>query len=505
MTASPPLLIATCPGRSVVEVRQQLRLAADAGADVAEVRLDRLDPDERTRLDGLFPAPLPLMATLRSRAEGGEGPDAFSERRRLLMGAVQHPFRFLDVERRRDASLWESPEAGLRSDPSLVVSSHLPASATRDEVLQLLGAPRPPRSVVKVVLPCDFERLWSDLLPGLAPLRRFAPYVLHTTGATGQLLRAWAARLGMAAVYGSLPAATAGHTPEAVEPSQLPVDRLRDYRQLGGNGPLFAVVGHPIHHSRSPALHSYWFRREGRNGLYLEFDMTRASELADSLVPFTEGGFRGLNVTHPWKQPALALADRVAPAAERAGCANTLTLGKDTVSAENTDVAAVRRRLVELRDAGVWDGSPIPVLGGGGAARSALSAVSALGGSAIVVARRREIGVELAGRFGASVGIGSQLQPARLVIHATPAGREGSPTLELPWTRVIGSGTHLLDFVYEPAHPFLREALEARGGTYEDGRRLLVYQAAESYAIWWGSAPAAALQTAALTEVLCAA
>jgi shikimate dehydrogenase len=499
----PPLLIASCPGRSVAEVKLELGRAAAGGADIGEVRLDRLLSDERSRIAELFPSPIHLMATLRSRSEGGEGPDSPSERASVLDSAMRFPFRFVDLERARDGDLLARKGPGSGVQTSIVVSSHLPASASTAQIRRLLEIPRPPGSIAKVVLPCTFDRLWSDLLPGLAPFDVYAPYILHTTGPTGPLLRAWSHRLGMYAVYSSLPSSFPPEEAASIEPSQIPVDRLQAYVGGGPSGPLFAVIGHPIQHSRSPDIQSFWMRREGRSGLYVALDMETAQELADSLVPLGSGGFKGLNITHPWKQVAVSLATQASPACEAAACANTLSFAPGTISAENTDVAAVRRRLSELKEQGVWDSSPVVVLGGGGAARSALAAAASLGCRGIVVARRPEVAEALAREYGGRVGEGPALRPARVVIHATPAGREEVATLELPWSAVVDASTHILDFVYEPVYPFLREAAVARGATYEDGSRLLVYQAAESYAIWWGSAPSMELQEAVLKEVLC--
>jgi shikimate dehydrogenase/3-dehydroquinate dehydratase type I len=505
MTAPPPLLITSCPARSIQALQSELRGAAQAGADVAEVRLDRLAPRERLRVADLFPAPLPMLATLRSRAEGGEGPDDSAERAGLIEVAARLPFRFIDLERAHDSALLEPSSRGLVGNAAVIVSSHLPDSTSTSQVRRLLELPRPPGAVGKVVLPCGFDRLWSDLLPGLSPMSSFAPYILHTTGPTGQLLRAWANRLGMFAVFASLPRSSTPAGAPSVEPSQLPVDRLRNFSRAGGSGPLFAVVGHPIEHSRSPDIHAFWMERERRTGLYLALDILTAQELSDSLPPLEAGGFKGVNVTHPWKQVALSLASTASPACEVAQCANTISFGPDAVAAENTDVAAVRRRLTELKELDRWDGSPVVVLGGGGAARSALAALSSLGGSGIVIARRRDVAEALALEYHGRVGLDTPVTPSRLVIHATPAGREECPTLDLPWSEFVDASTHVLDFVYEPAHPFLQERARARGATYEDGARLLVYQAAESYATWWGSAPSLALQEAALEEVLCAA
>lgn len=503
MTLLPPRLVVSCPGRSLAAVRSEVARAAQEGADLAEVRVDRLPPVDQARLDQLFPSPLPLIATLRSRAEGGEGPSDPRERAGPLDAASRLPFRFVDLERARDAERLTDPRWGSPGGPSVVLSSHLPRAPSVLEVRTLLELPRPAGAVAKVVFPCDFGRLWADLLPGLTPTDAIAPYVLHTTGASGPLLRAWAYRLGMFAVYAALPSAPGSSDPAPVEASQLPLDRVRPFFAAGPNRPLFAVVGHPVEHSLSPALHSYWMQREGRCGLYLALDMPTSRDLGESLGPLAAGGFLGLNVTHPWKEVALQFASHVAPAAEAAGCANTLSFADGEVRADNTDVVAVRRRLLELRDRGSWDGSPVVVLGAGGAARSALAALSSMGASGVVFARRPEAADRLAREFGATAGRKGPLRAARLVVHATTVGREGQAELDLPWEDTVDRTTHVLDFVYAPTHPFLRHRAAAAGASYEDGSRLLVYQAAESYAGWWGSPPSAALQEAALQEVAC--
>ena len=504
MTSVPPLIIASCPSRSISGTQADVGRAADGGADLAEVRIDRLNPGDRLRLGEFFPSRIPLVATLRSRTEGGEGPDAAKERARVLKFAASLPFRFLDLELDRDEVLLDAIARGESVGPTLIVSSHLPASTAVEELRRRLERPRPPGAVVKVVVECSVGRLFEEVLPGLMPLDAFAPCILHTTGGSGPLLRSWARRFGMFAVYGAVPTDPGGGVPP-VESSQIPVDQLRSYFRSGSDGSLFAVTGHPILHSQSPAIHSFWLKREDRRGLYMALDIETAEELAASLGPLASGGFRGLNVTHPWKQVALSLASRAGPAAEAAACANTVTFDSDGVAAENTDVAAVRRRLLELRAAEVWDGTPVLVLGAGGAARAVLAAVRSVGGSGLVVSRRPQVAKEIAREYGATAEESRSIRPARIVFHATPAGREGVPRLELPWEQAITSSTHVVDFVYRPAYPFLRTGTEARGGTYEDGSRLLVYQAAESYGIWWGSPPSAELQATALKEVMCTA
>jgi len=484
MTGSPPAIVVTLPARTVVEARAQLDEASRSGADLIEIRFDRFEPGEIDHVADLFPNPHPLVATVRSRAEGGEGPDDARTRGRLLNELSRHPFRWIDVELARDFPAAETLFRAGRS--ALIVSSHLPATVSEAEWRRQLRAAVPSGAIRKVVVPASVGRLLRELIPALPPSGE-SPLVAHTTGASGPLLRAWSKRFDFPLVYASLPG---GNGSEPVEPSQIPVDRLRRFLDSGGAEPLFAVVGHPVAHSRSPELHARWMQDGGHAGLYVPLDFESDAEFVDSLPFLIDGGFLGLNVTRPLKPIALEVASRVGPGAAACGVANTLTLASGEVEAENTDLSAILHRLEELRSSGDWDGGSLGVVGAGGAARATLAAAGSLGVEAHVWARRPEASESLAREFGAHAI--HRLTDARpsLVVHATPVGRETREASALPelgdWLR---PGVPLLDWVYAPAETVLRAAAARAHTTYEDGSRLLVYQAASSYGIWWGEEP----------------
>ncbi|EQD78575.1 shikimate 5-dehydrogenase [mine drainage metagenome] len=162
------------------------------------------------------------------------------------------------------------------------------------------------------------------------------------------------------------------------------------------------------------------------------------------------------------------------------------------------------RRLKELRESVAWTDDRLLVIGTGGAARATLVAASELHASAEILGRSAGHVARVAREFGAEVSRSSSA-PASLIVHATPAGRSDVPALDIPWAGRCGPGTYVLDFVYRPDRPFLRDMTIQRGGTYEDGGRLLVYQAAESFGAFWDARPSLALEQKALQEVLCAA
>ncbi|MGC2034466.1 MAG: hypothetical protein WA761_03345, partial [Thermoplasmata archaeon] len=321
------------------------------------------------------------------------------------------------------------------------------------------------------------------------------------TGPSGPLLRAWAGRYGMSAAYAAPPEDL---NRPSIEPSQIPVDRLLRYWSHRP-APLFAVIGHPIAHSRSPRIHSEWMRADQHAGLYVALEILSDQELADSLGPLVEGGLKGLNVTHPYKVRALELSTHVSPGAKECGSANTLTLDEDEIRAENTDLTALTRRMTELRSSRAWNDGPVLVIGSGGAARAALAAAHTVGARSEILARNDARTDHLAEMFRSVRVDPAAPHPVSLVVHTTPSGQAGAHPLPWDLTGWIDATTYVLDLVYSGVDPWLHLMAQAHGARYEDGYRILVYQAAASYELWWGHAPDPRATGRLLAEGGCAA
>ena len=503
MTRPVPIVIVTLPAVSADQAREQVETAKAAGADVAELRLDRWSEDDLQRASTLFPSPIPLLATLRSRAEGGEGPNDPEERAGVLLALARLPFGWVDLEADRDLGL--TGRLDTVSKAERIVSVHLLPDTSPEEWARRLREPTPDGIVRKVVLRASIGTLFDALLPHLPPPGT-ARVAAMTTGASGPLLRAASRRLGAPLVFASLPQPGTGPNSEiSIEPSQVPVDRLRPYLQAEGEAPLFGVAGHPVAHSHSPRLHSRWMLRSRRGGLYLPLDFASEQEFVDALAPLARFGFRGLNVTHPLKQAALAAASRVRPGASECGVANCLTLRDETVEAENTDLLAAARRLRELVHEGRWDGRSLLVVGTGGSARATLAAARQLGADRKVVGRSPDRAGALARVFDAEAIAPTELEPEALVVQATEVGRSGAGDFGLPFERLLGPGTQVLDWVYAPDRTVVADLADRAGARYEDGRRLLVYQAAASFENWWGEPPSSDDVRRALEEEGCTA
>jgi shikimate dehydrogenase len=502
MTAPVPSVVVSLPGRSLDALRREISEARIGGADLAEIRLDRLGVSDRERIAELFPSELPLMATLRSRSEGGEGPDAPEERSEILRRAAALPFRFLDLEWEADRLWLARPRDA--PGPVRVVSSHLTSPASRAPWERRLEELATVEGVGKLVFPCSVSDLLSRVLPQVSSLSNRSATV-HTTGGSGPLLRVWARRFGFPLVFAALPSNSSGPERPRVESSQIPVDRLAPYLRAEGVPPLYGVVGHPVNHSLSPSLPHRWMGAMGRTGLYVALEMDGDEEFLTSLGPLADNGFRGLNVTLPFKEAAYRAASRCGRSAEACRAANCLTFRDDEVEAENTDLGAMLRRLSELRDAGRWDDRSVAVVGTGGAARATLAALRTLGARTTVYGRRPERAHALAREFGAEAGSVHDPPVFSLVVHATSVGRNPERTLDLPLQRILRPGSHLVDWVYAPDAPTVRDRALAAGASYEDGWRLLVYQAAATYAIWWGDEPPERQLQDAIAEGPCAA
>jgi shikimate dehydrogenase/3-dehydroquinate dehydratase type I len=498
-----PLVVATLPGRTTEELRRDMGLAAEAGADLVEFRLDRLDPSEVPRLERVHEIPLmhewvPAIATLRSRAEGGSGPDDVSARTALLEAALDAlPFSYVDLEMRRDASLEEKFREWDGRPLGIVRSAHLPSETPTSEVLAALHAGLARRGLSKVVLPASPSRILSDLVPAIAPLSG-RPFVLHTTGGAGGLLRVLAPRLGMAWVYCRLPSPPGGPrdvAPSAVEPSQIPADRMRRFVDAGPETPWFAVVGNPLGHTVSPDLHASFLERSGTGGIYIPLELASEEEFMRVLPQLPGLGLRGVNVTRPFKGAAFRLATSRTEGCEHVGAANALVPQAGSPSrfrAHNTDVEALERWWSELLDR---EPPPRPhrvlVLGAGGAARAAVVAATHLGLEVGVAARRPAESKALLSDLGlpsaqAVDRAGPATDPFPWVVNATPVGQDRGATLEAPLAGRLARGGLLIDLVYHPAEPTLHDLAKAAGARYVQGIPMLVFQAAASFELFTG-------------------
>lgn len=259
--------------------------------------------------------------------------------------------------------------------------------------------------------------------------------------------------------------------------------------------PLAGVLGHPVAHSRSPALHGYWLRRYGLQGFYIPMDVAPL-DLAEAVRTLPKLGFVGVNVTIPHKEPILQIADIVTDRAALIGAANTLIFRKDgKIHADNTDGMGFIANLRQHAPNWHPPAGPAAVLGAGGAARAVVAALLEAGVPEIRLSNRTRPRAEaLRSDFGAKVVVqdwvqsGAMMEDCATVVNTTSLGMVGKPPLQVPMD-ALSAGTLVTDLVYTPLQTqFLIEA-EARGCVTVDGLGMLLHQAAPGFERWFGQRP----------------
>lgn len=259
--------------------------------------------------------------------------------------------------------------------------------------------------------------------------------------------------------------------------------------------PLAAVIGSPIAHSRSPALHGYWLKRYGIKGFYIPMDVAQA-DLATVIRTLPKMGFVGANVTIPHKEAVLQIADVISDRAALIGAANTLIFRKDgKIQADNTDGAGFIANLRQNAPHWVPSSGPAAVFGAGGAARAVIAALIEVGVPEIRLANRTRARADaMRSDFGAKVHVQEWVQAddmihgAATVVNTTSLGMTGKPDLVLPLGSLSPQAL-VTDLVYTPLKTqFLIEA-EERGATVVDGLGMLLHQAAPGFERWFGQRP----------------
>lgn len=259
--------------------------------------------------------------------------------------------------------------------------------------------------------------------------------------------------------------------------------------------PLAGVIGHPVAHSRSPALHGYWLRRYGLKGHYIPIDI-RPADLTDLIRTLPRLGFVGVNVTLPHKEAILQIADIVTDRAALIGAANTLIFRKDgKIHADNTDGSGFIANLRQHAPHWAPASGPAVVFGAGGAARAVIAALIEVGVPEIRLANRTRPRAEaLRSDFGAKVLVQDWVQAANIledavtVVNTTSLGMTGKPEFRIPLD-ALNTRALVTDLVYTPLKTQLLIEAEAMGCTAVDGLGMLLHQAAPGFERWFGQRP----------------
>jgi 3-dehydroquinate dehydratase/shikimate dehydrogenase len=449
------------------EAMRAARTAAEPHADMVELRLDMMaSPDPDGALAGRT---RPAIVTCRPRREGGlfDGPE--SDRLRILWRAHELGAEFIDVE-------WDTDFAALREargGRGLIVSRHIFDGTPQDAPSIVDDLRRRGCEVAKLAVMAS--RL-SDVRTLLGAAREDRSSVLIAMGPCGMVTRILAARFGSRWTYAG----------DAVAPGQVGITRLLNefhFRRIRSDAGVYGVLGRPVAHSLSPAMHNAGFAALGLNAVYVPLE---TQDLEQLRVLALELGIKGLSVTIPFKTDVVPMLDMVTETATAAGAVNTIAIDMGHWVGLNTDaegfIAPLRERLGEMK------GLRAVIMGAGGAARAAALALRDAGAQVRISARRAEAAQAVAQQIGVeTVDWPPPRESWDVLVNATPVGGPLAPGAT-PFAGPF-DGPFVYDLVYDPDPTELLRRAQQEGCRTLGGLEMLVAQAERQFEIWTGQRP----------------
>jgi shikimate dehydrogenase len=276
---------------------------------------------------------------------------------------------------------------------------------------------------------------------------------------------------------------------------------------LSGAAMVAGVVGAPVTHSLSPLIHNAWIAAARLDAAYVPFSPA-AGGFAGLVAGLRGGAIRGLNVTVPFKEEALAVATRVRSRAQRAGAANLLVFETEgAIVADNTDGLGMLEAIATQAPGFDVRSGPAVVLGAGGAARGAVAALVDAGAPEVrIVNRSHDRAVALAAAVGPPARAATAtaaFRDAALIVNATTLGLGGGAGPAAAFEAARPDAV-VLDMVYRPLRTEFLDRAAKVGLVTVDGLAMLIGQAAPSFEAFFGKPPPAidvrALCLAALGE-----
>lgn len=265
---------------------------------------------------------------------------------------------------------------------------------------------------------------------------------------------------------------------------------------------LYAVIGAPVAHSRSPAMMNAAFAALGIDATYVALEV-HPGQIRAAVEGIRALGLAGVNVTIPHKEAVLVLCDELDPSARLVGAVNTIARSAEDrrLVGHNTDAPGFVDALREARHEP--GGGRAVILGAGGAARAVAVGLATAGAASITIAGRSEArALEVVGELSHELtstswsaraidGLGAELTGADLLVNCTPAGMEGGPSgielaSALPIDR-LGRNALVVDLVYRPRETSLLARARETGLKTLNGSTMLLHQGARAFTIWRGS------------------
>ena len=485
-------LICSIAGETISDVSGKLILAKENGADLAEVRLDLLvDEIKNDKLAILFEnSPIDLIVTCRTVCEGGKFSNSKKQDRILLLefAAQFKKVKYIDCE----LDIVEE----INITKTKIASAHLLEKTNLKNIVNKLDELN--KSTGDISKLAFVSNSAFDAISALKLLRENQKQaILIAMNQAGMVSRIACKKIES---FGSFFSLNNNAKTAAGQVSLKQAKELYHWSEINDETKLFGIVGAPVTHSQSPAIHNKSFAEVGYNGLY-SFLHTPAgydefSNLADSIVENSWLDFRGLSVTIPHKENAIRWLgeENCDPLTVKIGAVNTITFTEGKPFGTNTDCPAALEALTEKMQisASQLSGMKVAVLGAGGVARAIIAGLVAHNTDVTILNRTIGKADNLAREFSCSfehLDKFASLTP-EVIINCTPVGMtpnvDQSPIASLPSSVKV-----VFDTIYNPLETKLLKIAKAADCICVSGLDMFVKQAALQFETWTGKpAPA---------------
>lgn len=269
---------------------------------------------------------------------------------------------------------------------------------------------------------------------------------------------------------------------------------------------LAGVMGWPVAHTRSPAIHNHWIAQHGLKGAYVQLPV-QPENLEAAIRGLPALGFAGCNITVPHKVNAMKLVDELTPAARHIAAINTIVVRPDgSLLGANNDGNGYIQSLRDANPAWRGDAGPALVLGAGGAARAIVVGLLEQGVPEVRIANRTQERAEaLADAFGPRIKVVSwaerneAMAGVALLVNTTTQGMHGQPPLEVNLS-ALPTSAMVSDAIYIPLETQLLQQARLRGHITANGLGMLLNQAVPAFEAWFGVRPAVTAELRAVVQ-----
>jgi 3-dehydroquinate dehydratase / shikimate dehydrogenase len=503
MSGRPTRICAVVAEETVGAAGKAMRRAASF-ADLIEIRLDYLRDFDFANSDDLRALledkTLPVILTCRAMSEGGEQWVDDRVRLRLLVEGARRFADYCDIE----AAHYGEAELLSPDLSRLILSYH-----NFEEMPSDLGAiydrlTAMPAAVHKIVTRANNV---TDTLAIFKLLDRARTderqLIALAMGEAGVITRVLGPAWGSFLTYGSL---GPGKESASGQPTCDELVNLYRVRRISHNTAITGIIGSPVAHSASPAMHNQAFASLDLDFVYLPFEVKDLAEFFRRFVRSEtreiDWNLRGLSVTIPHKSAVIPLLDEVDETARKIGAVNTVVVNEDRLIGYNTDVQGA---IEPLEKACSLTGESCAVIGAGGSARAVIYGLLERGARVTVFARHPDKPRDFSESFGVRVlPIESLVSiDASVLINTTPVGMCGHSEGLSPVPRQALSGRRIVyDLVYNPIDTRLLIDARAERCQTIGGLEMLIAQAARQFELWTGrKPPIEAMRDAALDRI----